>query len=349
MKNIGLIGYGGMGKWHTELIASMPEHFKIFGIYDINEKKLEAATKDGFKIYSSLDLLLSDSAIDTVIVAVPNNFHKDISIAALKANKHVICEKPVMMNTKELEEVLAVSEEVGKLFCVHQNRRWDKDYRIACETINTNTIGEPYYIESRVQGAKGIPGDWRCVKIAGGGMLFDWGVHLIDQLLCMVKSPVIRIYANLLTVQYPEVDDNFKIFLEFANGVSALCEVSTNTFIPLPRWHISGKKGTLQINDWECNGSIVRANQFNVVFDEGIVYTAAGPTRTMAPRAEHTLETIALPEVATDATDYYRNFHKATTGEEALFVTTNDMLRVMKVIDTAFESSELKKSIDVLI
>lgn len=345
MKSTGLIGYGGMGKYHTELIAGMPEDFNITAVYDINGEKLEKAQANGHKTYDTLEKILADVAIDTIIIATPNNFHKELSIACLKAGKHVICEKPVMMNTAELVDVLKVSDECGKLFSAHQNRRFDKDFNIIREIFSQDLIGESYYLESRVQGAKGIPGDWRCTEIAGGGMLYDWGVHLIDQLMYFVQSPVKEVYAQILQLNYPEVDDNFKLLLTFENGVRGLCEVSTNTFIPLPRWHVSAKKGTAQIDDWDCNGKIIRAKNTEVFFDEGIVYTSAGPTRTMAPRAEHTVETLPLPAITTDVTDFYRNFHAACQGEITQLVTPEQMLKVMQVIDAAFESAKLGQSI----
>ena len=85
-------------------------------------------------------------------------------------------------------------------------------------------------------------------------MLLDWGVHLLDQLLLLADSPVREVYAHLLSVKFPEVDDNFKVMLRFENGLSALVEVDTYTFIPLPRWHVSGEKGTLQVDDFACGG-----------------------------------------------------------------------------------------------
>ena len=197
--------------------------------------------------------------VDAVILAVPNNFHKPLAVAAMHAGKHVLCEKPVMMNSRDLLEVLAVSEQTGMLFTVHQNRRWDRDFCIVRECIQSGALGCPFYIESRVQGAKGIPGDWRCTQEAGGGMLLDWGVHLLDQLLLLADSPVREVYAHLLSVKFPEVDDNFKVMLRFENGLSALVEVDTYTFIPLPRWHVSGEKGTLQVDDFACGGRMVCA------------------------------------------------------------------------------------------
>jgi predicted dehydrogenase len=347
MFEIGLIGYGAMGNWHRQLLLDMPEEFHLAGIYDINPIKVSNAREQGFTGFDTLEEILSDPMIQAIIIAAPNNFHKDLSIKALEAGKHVICEKPVMMCTEELVEVLEVSRKTGCFFSVHQNRRWDKDFRIIKKLLKDNTIGTPFYIESRVQGSKGIPGDWRCVKEAGGGMLLDWGVHLIDQIMWMIDSPVTEIYTHMLSIKFPDVDDNFKLFLRFKNGLSALIEVDTYTFINLPRWHVSGDKGTAQINTFGCDGEVVRANTLEMKWEEGIVYTVAGPTRTMAPRPEESLERLELPEVVSDAKDYYRNFRDAVEGNGELIVTPDQALRVMKVIDTVFESAKTGNAIHV--
>lgn len=333
-----IIGYGGMGSFHASQIKQI-KALEVVGAYDIKPERIKVAIADGYKGYTSLEECLSDD-IEVVIIAAPNNFHKELSIKSMQAGKHVICEKPVMMNAQELEEVIKVANELNKIFSVHQNRRWDKDFRIVKEAFEKNIIGEPFYIESRVQGSKGVPGDWRCVKDAGGGMLLDWGVHLLDQILWMVDSPVTEVYAQLLSVKFKDVDDNFKVLLKFKNNLSALIEVDTYTFIPLPRWHVSTDNGTLVINDWDCNGKILKANQVEFKWEESIVYTSAGPTKTMAPRPVETIDELPLPQVVTDCKDYYANFAKAVRGEEEQIVTHKQMTRVMKVIDAIFKSAE---------
>ncbi len=346
MYSIGIIGYGGMGGWHAKQIKSMPD-FRLAGVYDINPQKIRKAESDGIHGYSSLKDILGDSSVRTVILAVPNNFHKDLSIRALQAGKNVICEKPVTMNCKDLKDVLHISKETGKLFSVHQNRRWDRDFLTVKKVLEEGTIGKPFYIESRVQSSNGIPGDWRCVKEAGGGMLLDWGVHLIDQLMWLIKSPVTGVYAHLLSVRFPGVDDNFKLMMRFENGLSAFVEVDTCTFLPLPRWHVSGNAGTLQIDDFSCRGKIVKAETKEMKWEEGIVYTAAGPTRTMAPRPKEALHELPLPHVESDERDYYRNFRDADFGKAELAVKPEEALRVMRVIDAVFESNERKSSVSL--
>lgn len=333
-----IIGYGGMGSFHASQIKQI-NALKVVGAYDIKPERVKKAVEDGYKGYSSLEECLQDD-IELVVIATPNNFHKELSIQAMMAGKHVICEKPVMMNAAELQEVFDVAEEQKKVFTVHQNRRWDRDFRIVKEALDKQILGEPFYIESRVQGAKGVPGDWRCVKEAGGGMLLDWGVHLLDQILWMVKSPISEIYAHLLSVRFKDVDDNFKVLLKFENNLSVLIEVDTLTFIPLPRWHVSTDTGTLVIHDWDCNGKILKANQVEFKWEESIVYTSAGPTKTMAPRPVETIDELPLPDVKTDCKDYYANVAKAIKGEEELIVTHEQMMLVMKVIDAIFKSAQ---------
>jgi scyllo-inositol 2-dehydrogenase (NADP+) len=348
--NIAIIGYGGMGSWHHKQLAEV-ENMNVTAVYDINPQKVLAAISGGLKGYYTLDELLNDKSIDIVIIATPNNFHKELSISVLMAGKNVICEKPVMMNAIELAEVLEIARAVGRVFTVHQNRRWDKDFCIVKKVLDENMIGKPFYIESRVQGSKGVPGDWRCVKKAGGGMLLDWGVHLLDQILWMVKSPVSEIYAQLLSVKFPDVDDNFKVLLKFENNLSVLIEVDTYTFIPLPRWHVSADNGTLVINDWDCNGEILKANLVEFKWEQGIVYTSAGPTKTMAPRPVETIDRLPLPEMNPDCRDYYTNVAQAIEGKAELIVTPKQMMRVMKIIDAIFLSAktgECIKGVDTL-
>lgn len=341
-KRIAIIGYGGMGGWHINTLNSLTDIYEIAGVYDINPARLEVAHNNRLNVYNTLEELLNDNTIDVVTVATPNNFHKPLSIACLKAGKNVVCEKPVMMNSKDLEEVIATAKECNKVFTVHQNRRFDADFVTIKEIINTDLIGYPYMIESRVQGSRRVLCEWRGVKEAGGGMILDWGVHLIDQFLYLIDSPVVEVMCHAYYLMPGvEVDDSFKAVLRFENGISALVEVDTNCFIPLPRWHLQCFDGTAVINDWGLNGHIIKlSNEDEMAWEESIVYTEAGPTRTMAPRPRETVEELPLPQIKTDILDYYRTVAKAIDGLCEPPVTFEQMTRVMKVVDACFEAAE---------
>lgn len=335
----GVIGYGGMGRsWHPERCKDSGRA-EVIAAYDINPERLEVARQDGIIACESAEQLLAMPEIDVIFIATPNNFHCHYAVMALEAGKNVVCEKPVMMNSGELEKVIGVMEKTGKVFSAHQNRRWDRDFVTIKTAIAEGSIGTPYYIESRVQGCRGIPGDWRSAPVAGGGMLYDWGIHLIDQIMWITDSPVVEVYAHLLEIKYPGVDDNFKLLLKFENGLSALVEIDTYCFIPLPRWHIQGDHGTLVVDDWGCGGKIIKSKTLEMVWEEGVVWTEGGPTKTMAPRPKESLVEAALPEVTTDVVDFMRNFLDAVEGKAKQIVTPQQSLRVMKVIDAAFKSS----------
>ena len=344
MKQVALIGYGGMGQWHCENIVRVPG-LQMKGVYDINPDKIELAKSRGLVGYPTAEALLRDAEIDLVVVATPNNFHQYYCLAAVEAGKNVITEKPAMMNAAELEVVIAKAKQCNKLFTVHQNRRWDGDFLTVKEVLQSGVIGKPYFIDSRVQGSRGIPGDWRCVKEAGGGMLLDWGVHLLDQLLWMIDSPVREVYAQMLSIRFPEVDDNIKVLLQFENGVCAQVQVDTNCFIAYPRWHVSAKDGTMVIQDWDISGYIEKANEVAFNWEEGIIYTASGRTRTMAPRPVHTIERLPLPKVTADWCEFYRNIADVLDNRAELIVKPEQVLRVMRVIDACFQSSKTGHSV----
>ncbi|MCL1952201.1 MAG: Gfo/Idh/MocA family oxidoreductase, partial [Oscillospiraceae bacterium] len=241
-----VIGYGGMGSHHARHVrAKRPGKFDVIGSFDIREERQAFARKNGLTAYESREALLGDPRVELVVVATPNDVHKEIVIDALRHGKHVICEKPVTMTTADLEDMIAVANETGQFFTVHQNRRWDPDYRTVKEIVESNTLGHVFNIESRVHGSRGIPGDWRNQKERGGGMLLDWGIHLLDQMLqLMGPRRLLRVYAHLTNVTNENCDDGFRVFCTFEGDTTFLVEVLTSNFISLPRWYVLGENGS---------------------------------------------------------------------------------------------------------
>ncbi|MDR3167599.1 MAG: Gfo/Idh/MocA family oxidoreductase [Treponema sp.] len=339
-----IIGYGGMAGYHHENLKKHFPEMEIAGIYDIREEAVKKAHEKGLDHFDSPERIYQNKDIELVLVATPNDFHKPYAIACLEAGKNVISEKPVTLNAAELEEIIAVAERAGKFFTVHQNRRWDKDFLMVKKVFAEGLLHDPYVIESRVQGSRrGLHG-WRGWKQNGGGMVLDWGVHLIDQMLNFAGSQrVIAVSAVLHKVFAPEVDDNFTASFRFEGGLNYIVNVAMNSFIPQPRWHISAVDGTCLIQNWECEGKIVKlADEKNLEWAEDIVYTAAGPTRSMAPRPKETTTELPLPEVTGNWQDYYRNILAALEGKAEPAVKTREALRVMKLIDLVFLSDEKK-------
>ncbi len=346
---IGIIGFGGMANWHVDTFRETNyTRAEFVGVYDINPEKYELAKKKGLKIYNSSDEMLSDKELDIILIATSNEVHKDLSVQAMEAGKNVICEKPVTLNSKELEEIIAVAKRTGKVFTINQNRRTNRDFILMKRNVEAGVIGKPYVIESRVEGSRGMPTGWRTIKRLGGGMMLDWGVHLIDQLMYMKSQRIVNVFCTMNSIQYPEVEDNFRLVMTFEDGVEARIEVATNNYITHPRWYVLGERGTLQIDNWDCKGKIVRCIDKEDEWSEEIVYTKAGPTKTMAPRSEKSTETIDIAEptdVVDNLTVPYEQLIDKIEGKAELTITAEEALRVMKVMEAAFSSWEKKEAI----
>lgn len=339
--NVAVIGYGGMGGWHTKRIDEIDE-VKLAGVYDIKQARLDIATEKGIKAYASLDEVLADKNVDVCTIATPNDVHKELAIKCMAAGKAVISEKPVTLSSADLEEMIEASNKYGVLFTVHQNRRWDEDFRVAEKIVKSGELGRVYRISSRVHGSRGIPGDWRNTKAQGGGMVLDWGVHLLDQMNMMMGKMPKSVYATLSNVTNEEVDDGFVATFTFEDDIIFIVEVGTSNFINLPRWYIEGLNGTAQIDDFKVNGKIVTAT-VDEAHDAVPIITAAGLTKTMAPRTPETIKEAPLPRIDCDIHDYYRNIADVINGVANPIVTHDEQRQLMRIMEAIFESAEGNK------
>ncbi|MBR7137443.1 MAG: Gfo/Idh/MocA family oxidoreductase [Clostridia bacterium] len=343
-KNLVVVGYGGMGGWHTQH-ALKSDCVNLAGVYDILPEKNELARSRGIFAYDSLEAVLADPKVDLITIAVPNDFHKEIAVAALNAGKNVISEKPVTLSSADLEEMIAAANANNRVFSVHQNRRWDVDFLAMKKIYDSGEIGEMFTIESRIHGSRGIPSDWRGEKEHGGGMLYDWGVHLVDQILQIIKEDIKTIYCRFEHLTNDEVDDGFKLVITFESGKEAYVEVGTYNFVAMPRFYMRAKKGSAIITDWREKCKIVKCKAWHE--SEVIpVQTAAGLTKTMAPRDSVTVDEYEIERPESDVHDYYRNFCKAIDGEATQLVTHEEMMKVMRVMEESFRSVELGQVVE---
>ncbi|MCL2410044.1 MAG: Gfo/Idh/MocA family oxidoreductase [Treponema sp.] len=348
--SLAIIGLGGMGNWHRELVNEGTrfhnkvilggfDNLKVTGSFDIRECRQEFALQHGLKTYSSIEELLADPSVDIVLISTPNDVHRSYVIKALEAGKNVVCEKPVALNSGELQEMIDTSIKTGKVFAVHQNRRWDEDYLTIKNIYENKLLGDLFRIESRVHGSRGIPGDWRADPKQGGGMVLDWGVHILDQALQMVPEKVSKVYASLTYITTELVDDGFFVELTFENGLVFIVEVGTRNYINLPRWYVLGFEGTAVIEDFSRKGKIVRIMDYSKN-DAIPIRTAAGLTKTMAPRTSETIKEETLPDVKADIKDFYRNFINVMEGKEKLLVSLDSVMRTMKLMEAVFKSAQ---------
>lgn len=340
-----VIGYGGMGSWHVQHLQNS-DTWQLAGVYDIDPARMELAKSRGIPTYRTEQELLEDPQVEEVTIAIPNDQHLPVVLRCLKAHKHVICEKPVALSVSDLEQMIACAKENGVLFTVHQNRRFDVDFLAMKQLCQGGEIGAPIRIESRIHGSRGIPSDWRGLRQYGGGMLYDWGVHLIDQILCLFPQKLTEVNCLFDHITNKEVDDGFRLQLCFEGGVEAFVEVGTYNFLPMPRFYLLCEKGTARLEDWQQKTKVALCTHWHE--SEVLpVQTAAGLTKTMAPRDSVTLRCYEVERLHSDVHDFYRNFADAIDGKCEQMVTHAQMLRVLRVIEAAFRSEEEHQRIKV--
>ena len=345
MKNIAVIGYGGQGAWHCGQILKS-DVCTLAGTYDIKENRRKAAEDNNIKVYASNEAIFADPSVDAVVIAVPNDIHEGLVVSALEAGKNVICEKPVALSLDSFDRMVDAAKKSGKIFTVHQNRRWDVDYLAMRQLSDSGEIGKVLNIESRIHGSRGIPSDWRGEKEHGGGMIYDWGVHMIDQILQIFKQKITRLYCICSHYTNDEVDDGFKLQLYFEDGATAHIELGTYNFIALPRFYMQAESGSAYISDWKHKCHVAKMTCWKEK-DATPVQNAAGITKTMAPRDEKTLQEYDLEIPASDVHDFYRNFCLAVDGKAEQLIRHDEVRRVLTVIEAAFLSDEKKQVIEV--
>ncbi len=349
--NIAIIGHGFMGHEHETMLTQM-DGIRVVGISD-REKEQLADVKPGIKRYQNNEELFADPEVQVVLIAANNNQHHDLVIQAARAGKDIICEKPVAMNVKELDEMTAAAKECGVKFTVHHQRRLDPDFRVMKEIYDKKALGDVYTIKSSLYGFNGNMHDWHVYTAEGGGMLFDWGVHLLDQILWMMPEAKIEsVFADIRNVINFEVDDYFKILMKFDNGIMA--EVELGTYLLTDRieekwferhWIMSGDKGTAYSDGFSPKGKIVRTSRLLTNAGGKRTMTAAGPTRSFGPPADGIILTEELPEADTCHADYFENYKRAYYGEEEFLVRIPETRRVLKLMEAARESARIGVSV----
>lgn len=346
---LGFIGFGGMAEHHYRMGKREEIAMEPVAVFDIRAERRERAEELGMKAYDNVADFLADKRFDVVVVATPNQFHCLYTCKALEAGYNVICEKPAAMNTAEVEKMIATAERVGKIFTIHQNRRFDEDFRVAKKVYEAGYLGKPYMLESRIESpdGNGCMYNWRGMLDHGGGMFPDWGVHMLDQLLWLIGKPVRSVYAKISTIHSEEVDDYSKLLLTFDDGLTAQVEVATFGPIARPRFNFYGTQGAavLEEMDWpvmkvrRVSASEYEPNECPAYLESEVI--------TRHQRIHKVKRFEEFYETSNDTEHgwhhYYEHFKNTLDGKEELLVKPEQVLQCMRVIDAAFESARENK------
>ena len=344
---IGYIGFGSMASgYHYDTAMREDVPFTPTAVFDLRESQRALAQSRGLKAFDSLQEFLDSRLFDFVLVATPNQYHCPMVCAALDAGYHAMSEKPAAMNSHEIEQMMDHAKKSGRLFTVHHNRRWDRDFLMLKQAIETGRLGNIYAYENRVHSANGNGqmSGWRKYSDHGGGMFLDWGIHMMDQTLALIREPVQSVFADIRSIRSGEVDDYAKVIIRFESGITAQVEVSTFNPLGLPKWCAFGDKGSVIIDETCGNTGRMRwvdsahtEPRDNTVYPDSRV-----DVRGMEYFAVDKFEEASLPlaPIPQDWASLYKNVAAALDGTAELEVTPESVLRCFRVVEAAFKSSE---------
>lgn len=346
--NIGIIGTGGMAGYHAGFLSSQ-SGVRIMASCDVREDVVNAF-KEKYNIdkaYTDYHELLENKKIDAVINVTPDRFHKDISIEALQAGKHVLCEKPLAENYVDAKEMADVAKQCGKINMVHLTYRNSFAIQKAKEIIDSGKIGEVMHVDASYLQSwlnnyswggwhENPAWLWRMSTAHGSkGVLGDIGVHILDFASFPVGG-IKKINAQLKTFpkgndgkwkEYTlDANDTAMIHAEFENG--ALGTISTT------RW-ASGHANSVKISIYGTLGGIeIDLNQS---------YSALKLCKGKKSLIEHSWKKIECKKTPTILERFLKSVR---TGKQ----DQPDFARgaeVQKMLDACFESSENDKTIEL--
>jgi predicted dehydrogenase len=249
MKEIvtGLMAYGMSGKvFHAPFVNAHPG-FKLHAVTERN-KKIAAADYPGMISYDTIEDLISDEAIELIIINTPNYTHYDYAARSLKAGKHILVEKPFTATTSEAKELFELADSVGKKIFFYQNRRWDSDFTTVREVIQSGKLGklsEVHFRYDRYRASIG-PKTFKEEPLAASGLMYDLAPHLLDQAISIFGKPDSFYKILGKNRKDTKVDDYFSIHLSYPDSVNVFVHANLLLVDPLPAFVVNGSLGSLQ-------------------------------------------------------------------------------------------------------
>ncbi len=226
---VGVIGYGGaynMGRAHLNEMAKAG--MTPTAVCELDGERLKVATEEfpGIETYASVEEMLEKSKVDLLAIITPHNTHAPLAIQCLQAGRHVVSEKPFAITTAECDQMIEAARKHDVLVSTYHNRHWDGCIQQAIKTIRSGAIGDVYRIDAHM-GAWHQPKDWwRSSKTISGGILYDWGVHLLEYTLQILTADMVEVsgfakkgfWCGQCKWQNDTIEDEGFLTVRFANG-----------------------------------------------------------------------------------------------------------------------------------
>lgn len=331
-----LIGFGYAGQtFHAPLIAASGG-LELSAIVSGQAAKV-AALWPSVPV-RGVEEVLADPGIDLIVIATPNDTHADLARRGLQAGKHVVVDKPFTVDLADARELAALGKAAGRVLSIFHNRRWDADFLTLADLIRLGELGRVTQFESHFDRFRPIPRDrWReRAGVAGAGLWYDLGPHIIDQALCLFGRPQ-SIQADIATQRAGNgAPDYFHAVLAYKDGLRVILHGSMLTPDSSLRFAVHGDAGSFIKHGLDSQEDALKAGMVPGASGWGVDLHPGWLTRIAGsqPVGEQHVGT------AGDYRRYYAAVASAIRNGTANPVTADEAVAVMELIDLGQRSAE---------
>ncbi len=337
---IGLIGYGFSGfTFHAPFMKTMDE-FSVVKIMSSNEEKVKKDFPDK-EVTNDFESVIRDADVELVIITTPNEFHFDMAKRSIEAGKHVIIEKPMVIEAAKGDELVQLAEDHGVMLSVYQNRRYDGNFLTVKKLIDDGVLGDINIYEARYERfCPVLIGGWREKAEPGAGMLYDLGSHLIDQALYLFGMPDSVTADVQVQREGGETDDYFHIILAYGEK-RAILHCGLLAFEQGPKYKVHGDKGTFIKYGEDGQESELKEGKLPEGADwgrdrielYGTLYTESGEEKIVTVPGAYA--------------NYYKGVYDCIRNGADCPVSGEDGVNTICVIEAAIKSSEEKRTVNL--
>ncbi len=320
---VGLTGYGAIARAHAASIAATPG-LSLAGVCDISDERRKLAGSEwSVRTHARAEEMLEDPDVGLVVVGTPPSVHFDSVMAALRAGKHVVCEKPFAIRVEEVDRMIDAASAGNRVLTVYQSRRWDPDYLALRDVVRSGQIGDAFYMESFIGGYDHPCDFWHSDEAISGGMIYDWGSHYFDWILQLMPDTVRSISAHAHKLVWHDVtnSDQVRVDLTFAGGAQATFLQSDIASVRKPKWYVLGTRGAV-VGDWQA---------------EAVPADFPARVKVLRPGDGGSHEEL-LQLSPRDDNGFYSNLADHLAWDEPLAVTPHEARRTVAVMETATQS-----------
>lgn len=335
-----IVGLGRIG-WQYHLPAiSRNKGFELIAVVDpLQERLREAEHRFAIRTFGDLEHLFEAVEVELLVVASPTEFHAGHTLRGFEHGCDVLCEKPLARTMAEANAMIDAMEKAGRKLMVYQPHRTGSDILALQDILRRDLIGSVYMIKKAWSGFDRRT-DWQAFRKHGGGMLNNYGAHMIDQLLYLSRSPVRRVTCALRTVvTRGDADDVVKVVLETSNGILLDLDITMAAAQPLPAWHVFGNRGSAFLDEEE---GCWRARFFR---EEELVPLEIQHGLAAEQRRYGSGETLPWREETVSLAgftpiDFYERAYDFFALGKPSFVPIEETREVMRVIDLCRQDAE---------